>query len=72
MIRTFFKRSSVGRASRKLSSSKATSAFVVKVKIVSNLAHGYLSSAKAAYDGLWYDDGDGNENGKKVIGLIAN
>ena len=47
MIRTFFKRSSVGRASRKLSSSKATSAFVVKVKIVSNLEHGYLSSAKA-------------------------
>ena len=47
MIRTFFKRSSVGRASRKLSSSKETSAFVVKVKIVSNLEHGYLSSAKA-------------------------
>jgi len=69
IIRTFFKRSSVGRASRKLSSCKATSAFVVKFKIVSNLVHGYLSSAKAPLGNLSKDDGDGNENSKKAIGL---
>ena len=69
IIRTFFKSSSVGRASRKLSSCKATSAFVVKVKILSNL-HVYLPSAKAPSLGnLSNDDGDGNENGKKAIGL---
>ena len=71
IIRTFFKHSSVGRASRKLSSCKATSAFVVKVKIVSNLAHGYLSSAKAPLGSLSDDDGDGTENGKKAMGLIG-
>ena len=48
IIRTFFKRSSVGRASRKLSSCKATSTFVVKVKIVSNL-HDYLFLRKGRF-----------------------